>query len=124
MEMSPRDMARMLGVGRFLMGLIMLVAPRKALRGYTGADNPTFPATMIARGFGARDVALATGLLVELENDGDVSRWLEAGALADAGDVLSTLAHFRELPTWRRLIWILTAGGATFLGLKLAGELD
>jgi hypothetical protein len=124
MEMDDRELARMLGVGRVVIGLTLVLAPRKSVRGYVGDDNPSFAAEMLARGMGARDIALGTGLLVALENDGEVARWLEGGALADAGDFLSTLAHLRELPTWRRLAWLVTAGSSTFLGLKLAGALE
>ena len=124
MEMEDRELARLLGLGRTVLGMTMVLMPRKAVRGYMGQDNPSFAAQMAIRGLGARDIALGTGLLVALEDDGDVDRWLEAGAIADAGDLLATLANFRELPTWRRMLWLITAGSATFLGLKLAGSLD
>lgn len=124
MDMEERELARMIGLGRTMLGITMVLAPRKAVRGYMGEQDPGFAASMAVRGLGARDIALGTGLLVALEDDDDVARWLEAGALADAGDFLATLANFRELPSWRRLMWLVTAGGATFLGVKLAGALD
>lgn len=124
MDMEERELARVLGLGRTVLGITMVLAPRKAARGFTGEEDPGFTASMALRGLGARDIALGTGLLVALEEDRDVARWLEAGALADAGDLLATLSNFRELPTWRRLMWLLTAGSATFLGIKLAGALD
>ena len=124
MEMDDRELARMLGVGRVVIGLTLVLAPRRSVQGYVGEADPSFASQMFARGMGARDIAIGTGLLVALENDGEVARWLEAGALSDAGDFLSTLANLRELPTWRKLAWLLTAGSATFLGLRLAGALD
>jgi hypothetical protein len=124
MEMEDRELARMLGFGRMVIGATMVLAPRKAARGYMGDELASFSTHMAVRGMGARDIALGMGLLVALDNDGDVPRWLEAGALADAGDFLSALANFRELPALRRLAWLATAGSATFLGLKLAGSLD
>jgi hypothetical protein len=123
-DMNEKDLARILGLGRTVLGATMVLMPRKAVRGYMGQENPSFAASMAMRGLGARDIALGTGLLVALEEDGDVARWLEAGAIADAGDFISTLANFREMPTFRRLLWLVTAGGATFMGLKLAGALD
>lgn len=123
-DMEDRDLARLLGLGRLVIGASMVLAPRKSVRGYVGENDPSHAAAMLARGTGARDIALGSGLLIALENDGEVSRWLEAGALADAGDFLATLASFRELPTWRRLAWLATAGTATVLGLRLAGELE
>lgn len=124
MDIEDREIARLIGLGRTVVGITMVVAPRKAVRGYVGRDDSSFAAPMMIRGLGARDIALGTGLLIALEDDGDVARWLEAGAIADAGDFLATLANFREMPTWRRLMWLATAGGATFMGLKLAGALD
>lgn len=124
MDMDDKELARLLGLGRTVLGATMVLMPRKAVRGYMGQDNPSFAASMAIRGLGARDIALGYGLLVALEDDGDVARWLEAGAIADAGDFISTLANFREMPTWRRLLWLATAGSATYMGLKLAGALD
>ena len=124
MDMEERELARMIGLGRTVIGITMVLAPRKAVRGYMGDEDPSFAASMAVRGLGARDIALGTGLLVALEDDENIARWLEAGALADAGDFLATLSNFRQLPTWRRLMWLVTAGGASFLGLKLAGSLD
>lgn len=124
MEMDEREVARLLGLGRTLLGVTMVLMPRRAVRMYMGQEDASFVGAMAMRGLGARDIALGTGLLVALEDDGDVARWLEAGAIADAGDFLSTLANFREMPTWRRLMWLLSAGGATFVGLKAAGALD
>ena len=124
MEIEDREVARLLGLGRTVLGITMVLAPRKSVHGYVGRGDATSAAPMLMRAVGARDIALGTGILVALENDGDVARWLEAGAIADAGDFLSTLANFRELPTWRRLLWLMTSGGATFMGLKLAGALD
>jgi hypothetical protein len=124
MDMDERDVARLLGLGRTVLGGTMVLMPRKAVRGYMGENEVSFSAALSMRGLGARDIALGTGLLVALEDDGDVARWLEAGAIADAGDFLATLANFREMPTLRRLLWLATAGTATYLGLKVAGSLD
>jgi hypothetical protein len=73
---------------------------------------------------GGRDLALGLGLLVALENDGEVSRWLEAGAVADASDALATLGAARELPFWRLAPLLAVTGGAALLGITLAAELD
>ena len=124
MEGDERDLARLLGLGRMAIGATMLLMPRQAVKRYMGEADPSWTAAMAMRGLGARDIALGTGLMVALEEDGDVARWLEAGAISDAGDFLATLSNFRQLPTLRRFLWLLTAGGATYAGLKLAGALD
>ena len=124
MDSDERDLARLLGLGRMAIGATMLLMPRQAVKRYMGEEEPSWTAAMAMRGLGARDIALGTGLMVALEEDGDVARWLEAGAISDAGDFLATLSNFRELPTLRRFLWLLTAGSSTYLGLKLAGALD
>jgi len=124
MDSDERDLARLLGLGRMVIGATMLLMPRQAVKRYMGEEEPSWTAAMAMRGLGARDIALGTGLMVALEEDGDVARWLEAGAVSDAGDFLATLSNFRELPSLRRFLWLLTAGSATYLGLKLAGALD
>jgi hypothetical protein len=124
MDADEKDLARMLGLGRVVIGATMFLFPRKSVKAYMGESDPAFTSEMSVRGLGARDIALGTGLLLALDEDSDATRWLEAGALADAGDFLSALANFRELPGLRKLLWLITAGSATFLGLKLAGDLD
>ena len=124
LDMDERELARLLGLGRVVLGVTMFLMPRQAVKRYMGEDDPSWTSAMAIRGMGARDVALGTGLMIALEDDGEIARWLEAGALADAGDFLSTLAHFRQMPSLRRLLWLATAGSATFLGLRLAGALD
>ena len=124
MDSDERELARLLGLGRMVIGATMLLMPRQAVKRYMGEEDPSWTAAMAMRGLGARDIALGTGLMVALEEDGDVARWLEAGAISDAGDFLATLSNFRELPSLRRFLWLLTAGSSTYLGLKLAGALD
>ena len=122
--MDDKEMARLLGAGRALFGAIALVAPGLATRVWTGPGTDTFGARVLARGLGARDLAVGMGTLVALEDDEAVAKWLQAGAIADLGDVFGLLSSFGQLPRWRRWASLATAGGAAYIGFRLSGELD
>jgi hypothetical protein len=53
-----------------------------------------------------------------MRNDGPVRGWIEAGGLADTGDVVATLVAFRHLPKvtrWGVLALTLGAVGAAYV---------
>lgn len=119
--MNDEDLARTLGLMRAAVGAVCLFWPRRLARLWTGDATPS--TAMAMRGLGGRDLALGLGLLRAIENEGHVARWLEAGAVADASDTLAALAN-SDLPPARRLMFLLTAGGAAGLGLYLAAGLE
>lgn len=79
---------------------------------------------MSIRGLGIRDVGLGLGTLIALENGGSVRPWLQAGALADAGDAASTLMSFKRYPSVRKYPLLALELGAAYLGLQLAESVD
>ncbi|MGH2736418.1 MAG: hypothetical protein ACRDKZ_12625 [Actinomycetota bacterium] len=126
-EMDDRELAQVLSIGRLGIGLALFVAPSRALRAWTGDEDPSFGARMAARGLGARDMAIAIGTLVALDargSGGAVRGWIEAGVMADASDTVGALVQWRDLPRLRRLLALFTSGGAVILGLRLAEALD
>jgi hypothetical protein len=123
-SLDPADMARLLSLGRIVIGTAAFIAPRRFARSWTGEDGVRTTGTMAVRGLGARDVALGLGTLRALEGEGPVRVWLEAQALADASDVFSTLTSFRSLPPLRRLVALVTAASGCYIGVRCAGELD
>jgi hypothetical protein len=124
MDLDDRDLARMLGLGRVVLGAAAMAAPRLFTRAWTGEGEGSTTLPMAVRGLGARDVAIGVGTLVALENDGPVARWLEAGAVADATDAFSTLASWRRLPGLRRLGLLALEAGSAWFALGLASSLD
>lgn len=123
-DVDSKDLARMLSFGRIVLGFAAFAAPRRFARAWTGDTAEEVASSMATRGLAARDIALGLGTLLALENDGEVSTWLQAQALADASDTLSTVANFGDMPRFRRWISLATAGSAAYLGVKLANELD
>jgi hypothetical protein len=123
LEMDERETARAISVVRFGVGVACFLWPRRVARIWLG-DDAAANLPMAVRGVGARDIAIAVGTINALDDDGDVSAWLRAGATADAADATASLMAFGSLRGLRRWIWPLTAGAAAFLGLSLAGELE
>lgn len=105
------------------MGAAFVVAPGRAVAAWTGTPSTT-AARMAARGLGARDVVLGAGALAALAGKGSAGRWLRGAAAADAADFAATLAAFGDLPKARRVLWLLSAGTAAVVGLRVAADHD
>jgi hypothetical protein len=104
-------------------GAALVVAPGRAVSVWTG--TPSTPAARIAaRGLGARDLVLGAGALAALAGKGSAGGWLRGAAAADAADFVATLAAFDELPRARRLLWLVSAGTAAVVGLRVAPHHD
>lgn len=59
-----------------------------------------------------------------VDSGGATRGWLEAGALADAGDAVATLFSWKELGGVRRLFWFAIEAGAAVLAMQVAESLD
>lgn len=123
-ELEDAEAARLLGVVRIAVGVIMLVTPKLGARLWTGERDPSATTVLAARGMGGRDLALGIGLVTALEKGAPARGWLEAGVVADASDTFGALVSSGELPLLRRVATLATAGGAVWLGLKLAGSIE
>jgi hypothetical protein len=107
---------------RVAVGVASWSTPRVAgkLFGLDAGANPQSP--YLARLFGARDVALAWGVL---SSEGDVQRqWLVAGLACDAADVLAGYAGGRGgyLPKLTSVLVTATALSAVGLGAVALSE--
>lgn len=120
MPRLDRDRARQLALAtavlRSAIGVVALVAPGLAAGLWADADARGLASTrVLARALGARDLALGMGLLLALRHEGPVRGWVEAGGLADTGDVVATLSGFGDLPRTGRWVALCSAasGAAT-----------
>ena len=109
-----RDRARLLAaanaVARCALGGTALTMPELPLAPWIGDARRDPSVRLLARALGVRDVALGLGALFALRQDGPARGWVEAGGLADAGDVVVTLAGFTALP--RRGRWLVLAAAS------------
>lgn len=103
---------------RALLGAALLVAPGRVGRPWFGESVTGNRAARAAlRSLGARDALLGVGALLALREDAPVRGWLEAGAAADASDLLASLAGGGALPlTGRRLVPVMSASAAALGG--------
>lgn len=110
--MSPRDVARVLNVGRIALGLSLVVAPRRALRGWIGADADRPGTAVVARAHGIRDALLGVIALRTLGSPRTALRYHSSLAVCDAVDLGATLAARRSLPwTGTVLVSAMAAAG-------------
>lgn len=123
-DLTDEEIAKLFGWTRLSFGTIAFLAPRWAAKKWTGEDITGTTAVMGLRSLGVRDAALALGLLIALRRNAPVRGWLEAGALSDAGDALSTLMSRRGLPASRCLLGLAASTGGVLLGRRLADALD
>jgi hypothetical protein len=121
--MDRKDAARLLAVGRIVIGALIFLFPSTFVQLWTGRRNEKYPTNMLARGLAARDVALGVGTLIALEGS-SASRWLQACAVADAGDAVGTLTSMRELGGLKATGLLAVEVGAAAVGLALAEEID
>lgn len=114
---------RLLAGARIGLGVVAFLAPTLPARPWVGIDAARPSAKTLARALGARDVALGLGTLLAQRDGSPVRGWLEASALADAGDVAATLISWRSSPRLGRVGVLLAAtGGAAACSLLARRE--
>jgi hypothetical protein len=115
-----RTLAFATAIARCALGVTALVAPGLPLRPWVGAKDAAHPSSrLLARALGGRDLALGLGVILAFRNETPVRGWVEAGGLADAGDLAITAASFPRLPAAGR--WMVAgAAGAGVLAARLA----
>ncbi len=123
-DLDERELVQMLSFVRLVIGSGFFLMPRRLGRWWTGEEDISTTSRMALRSLGGRDVALAVGTLIALENDGNVRGWLEAGALADASDAVSTITNWSHLPSLRRLLGLASSVSVVAVGVNFAQSFD
>jgi hypothetical protein len=122
---SARQLATAIAWTRIAIGVTALLAPQIPLRPWVGREIAWRPrAKLLGRSLGGRDLALGLGVILALRHDAPVRGWVEAGGLADAGDVLATLLAFGSLPRMGRWMVLASAGGAVACARLTAPAVD
>ena len=104
------------------LGAALVVAPT-ALRSWIGPVARRPGAQVLIRAFGARDAAIGAGTLLALREGAPVRGWLQAAALADAADAVSSLVAGRHLGPRRARLAALAATAGAVTGGWLAARL-
>jgi hypothetical protein len=121
---EAREYARWVAGLRVGIGATAIVAPRVVTRPWLGRGVGRPTDKLLARSLGSRDIALGLGAILAMDRGGPIRGWLEAGGLADAGDLLATLLAFRALPRFGRWTMLLAISGAVVAAGVLAPSVD
>lgn len=122
---QARQAATALAGVRAGIGVAGIVAPKLVLRPWVGGElGGQSGAKLLGRSLGARDLALGLGAILAERHDVAVRGWIEAGALADGGDLAATLAAFKALPKVSRWAVLALITGAVVAGGLIAPCVD
>lgn len=121
-QLLTKRQAVLVGTGlaglRIALGVGAAVKSDLALKPWIGSQYADDKAVkVLARGLAARDIALGVGAVLAQRHGGPVRGWIEAGALADSGDLVATLAAWKHLPVTKWGIVALTLGAVVAGGL-------
>jgi hypothetical protein len=121
---EAREYARWLAGARVAIGATAILAPRIAMRPWLGRGVGRPTDKLLARSLGSRDIALGLGAILAIDRGAPTRGWLEAGGLADAGDLVGTVVAFRALPRFLRWAMLLVMSGAVAAAGVLAPSVD
>ena len=79
--MEPREAALLHARARIAVGAAFVIFPGLAGRMWIGSDAARRSVKVLARAFGARDLAIGLGVVIALDRGTPVRGWIEAGAL-------------------------------------------
>jgi hypothetical protein len=111
--LEPRVLVRLIATGRVLLGLSLLVAPRRLVSSVLVGDGPSDETLLVLRMLAARDAALGLGgMLADRHGSAAVRGWSEAGAFSDAVDAAAFAASSAVRRPVQRLSVVLAASAA------------
>ena len=118
--MEPRDRALLHARLRIAVGAAFVLLPGLAGRTWIGPDAAHRPVKVLARAFGARDLAIGLGIVIALDRGTPVRGWIEAGAMSDGIDTLATLLAGDSIHPAIRWPAFLAGAASTASGAALA----
>lgn len=125
--LDPRTNLTLSSAGRILVGLAMLIAPKRIGEGWLGAGGRGAESAALMRVAGIRDAAFGVGGLIAARNGRDPRPWLAASVVVDGTDAYATLKA-DGVPAANKAPAIAIALGAAlgslFALLQASGEDD
>ena len=122
--MEPREIAIAQARGRIAVGAAYVLAPGLFGRIWVGRDADRRGTKVLARAFGARDLALGLGVVIAIDRGAPVRGWLEASALSDALDFCASLLGGDALPAVSRPGVLALGSGSAAVAAWLSRTLD
>lgn len=122
--MEARELALWHARGRQAVGAAFVLAPGIFGRTWIAGDAKRRPVKVLARAFGARDLAIGLGVVIALDRGAPVRGWIEGGALSDAIDTAATLLAGGSIHPAIRWPAIAVGACSTATGVSLAPEFE
>ena len=122
--MDARALAISQARGRIAVGAALALVPGLAGRFWVGAEAQRPATKVLARALGVREMAIGLGVVIALDRGAPVRGWIEAGALADVGDLGATLLAGRAIEDRTRRAVALSAAASALAGAALSRALD
>ena len=122
--METRELALLHARGRIAVGAAFVLVPGLAGRMWIGGDAARRPVKVLARAFGARDLAIGLGVVIALDRGAAVRGWIEAGALSDVIDTAASLLAGNSIPPAIRWPCVALGAGSAATGAALAPHFD
>lgn len=122
--MNERTLLGLLSAGRIAVGAAFMAAPARGAASWIGTEAQRPGAGVLARAFGARDLALGAATLAALSGRAPLRPLLLGGIVADTTDAAATLAAGDGIPVSARRAVTAVAVGAALGGAWLATRLD
>jgi hypothetical protein len=123
-RMDHHQIARLQAVGRLVLGVLLLLFPRRIGRLWIGPVADHREASVMSRGMGARDAALAVGTLRALAQGEPARAWIVGGIAADGTDALATLAVAGRIGRLRAVLVAATALASAVTGATIVDHVD
>jgi hypothetical protein len=115
---------RAFAIGRIGLGAAALIAPGVVCKRWLGRGHDAVGSRALTRFVGGRDLALGLGTLFALGHGTPVRGWLEAGMVADAGDLFGTLLAAKHLPKVSAVGTSFAAAGGIAYARRLVSQLE
>lgn len=106
------------------LGMAAIAAPALVGRPWYQRDAGRPVPKMLTRSMGARDVGLGLGAMLALDGGAPARRWVEAGTLADAADLIGTLVAYKSVSRLARVGIVGITSGLVGLGAVVAPSVD
>jgi hypothetical protein len=120
--MQPRELALWHARGRQLVGAAFVLAPGLAGSAWIAGDARRRPVKVLARAFGARDLAIGLGIAIALDRGTPVRGWLEGAALSDGIDTAASLLAGDSIPPAIRWPCVALGAGSAAMAAWLARQ--
>ena len=121
--MNPKTGARTLATGRVLIGLGLLLAPRRLGKLWVSEHAQRPAVQMLLRAVGARDAVIGIIALHTVEHPEIGPRWQRTAAILDAIDAGATIAARSELPSSAVTGTVLLTVGSALAGARISSAL-